>query len=117
MLEDARATVVPLADDPYVGVPARACASALDELERRGRAVLEGTVDAEPSARSLAMGLAAAYACARLCAQGRWAADLGDLRTAATATRLAERGLIQAPPPRHLELGMDEAIEQEQVRD
>ena len=113
LVEDARATVDPLKGDPYVGTAAIACRDALSELKLRGRAVLEGAGDAEATARSLAMGLAAAYACARLCAQGKWAADRGDFRTAATAIRLAERGLVPPRPPRHLELGMDDAIEDE----
>ena len=111
LLDDARSTVAPLHDDPSVGAAAAACSRALDDLEARGRSILHGEGDAEATARSLALGLAAAYACARLCAQGRWAAERGDLRTAATASRLAERGLVPAAPPRHLELGMDEAIE------
>ena len=116
LVEDARATVDPLKGDPYVGNAAVVCRDALSELKLRGRSILEGAGDAEAAARSLAMSLAAAYACARLCAQGKWAADRGDLRTAATALRLAERGLVQAKPPRHLELGMDEAISRETDR-
>lgn len=110
LIEDARATVEPLKGDRHVGRAAVACRDALSELQLRGRAVLDGAGDAEATARSLAMGLAAAYACARLCAQGRWAAERGDLRTAATAVRMAERGLVPPKPPRHLELGMDDAL-------
>jgi acyl-CoA dehydrogenase len=110
LIEDALSTVDPLKDDPHVGAAASACSNALSELSRRARSLLDGAGDAEAAARSLAMGLAASYACARLCAQGKWAAERGDLRTAATATRMAERGLVPALPPRHLELGMDERI-------
>ena len=110
LVEDALATVEPLRQDPHVGPAAQACSDALSELARRARALLDGDGDAEASARSLAMGLAATYACARLCAQGAWAARNGDLRTVATATRMAERGLLAPVPPRHLELGMDEPI-------
>jgi len=113
VIEDARATVDPLKGDARVGPAAVACRDALGELRLRGRSVLEGAGDAEASARSLAMGLAAAYACARLCAQGQWAADRGDLRTAATAIRVAERGLLRPKPPRDLELGMDEHIDRQ----
>ena len=110
LIEDARATVDPLRSDPHVGSAATACGDALSELKLRARAILDGSGDPEASARSLAMGLAASYACARLCAQGKWAAESGDLRTAATASRMAARGLVPPLPPRHLELGMDEAI-------
>lgn len=110
LIEDARATVDPLKGDPHVGSAAVVCADALSELKLRARGILDGSGDPEASARSLAMGLAASYACARLCAQGRWAAQRGDLRSAATASRMAERGLVPARPPRHLELGMDETI-------
>jgi alkylation response protein AidB-like acyl-CoA dehydrogenase len=113
LIEDATATVEPLKSDPHVGAAATTCSSALSELAGRARSLLDGNGDAEASARSLAMGLAGSYACARLCAQGRWAAERGDLRTAATAIRMAERGLVPALPPRHLELGMDEAISDE----
>jgi len=113
LIEDARATVDPLKGDPHIGPAAIACRDALSELKLRGRSILEGAGDAEAAARSLALGLAAAYACARLCAQGRWAAARGDVRTAATAIRLAERGLVAAKPPRHLELGMDDDIDRD----
>ncbi|MBW3594663.1 MAG: acyl-CoA dehydrogenase family protein [Actinobacteria bacterium] len=111
LIEDARATVDPLKEDPHVGTAAVACRDALSELKLRGRSMLDGAGDPEAAARSLAMGLATSYACARLCAQGRWAAERGDLRTAATAARLAERGLVPAKAPRHLELGMDDEID------
>ena len=110
VIEDARAVVDPLRGDPHVGTAAVACRDALSEIKLRGRSLLEGAGDAEAAARSLAMGLATAYACARLCAQARWAAERGDLRTALTAIRLAERGLLPAKPPRHLELGMDDEV-------
>jgi hypothetical protein len=113
LVEDALATVEPLKDDPHVGTAARTCSEALSKLARRARALLDGDGDAQASARSLAMSLAATYACARLCAQGAWAARNGDLRTAATAARMAERGLLAPVPPRHLELGMDEEISDE----
>lgn len=113
LVEDARVTIEPLKQDRHVGAAAVSCADALSELSRRARALLEGAGDAEASARSLAMGLAAAYACARLCAQGAWAAREGDLRTAATACRMAERGLLAPRAPRHLELGMDDPISDE----
>lgn len=113
LIQDATATIEPLKSDPHVGAAAIACSAALSELAARASSLLDGNGDAEASARSLAIGLASAYACARLCAQGKWAADQGDLRTAATAIRMAERGLVPPVPPRHLELGMDEAISDE----
>jgi len=117
LVDDARASVASLAADPYVGQAAVACGNALTELEVKTTAVLDGERDAEAAARSLSMGLAATYAGARLCAQGRWAAEQGDLRTAATATRLVERGLVAPAPPRHLQLGMDEEIDTVPVAD
>ena len=111
VIEDARSTVGPLENDPNVGTAAALCSSALRDLESRGRSILQGSGDPQASARSLALGVAAAYACARLCAQGSWAAERGDLRTAAAALRMAQRGLVPPEPPRHLQLGMDDSIE------
>ena len=108
--EDIRSTVGPLESDPAVGAAAAATLAALNELETRAQELLNDRDAAEAGARSIALGLAATYACARLCAQGAWAAARGDLRTAAAAVRLGERGLVGPKPPRHLELGMDEEI-------
>lgn len=107
LLEDARSSL-DAARHPSVAdavVPARA---ALDELQ--GRCGFESSEQAATEARGVALGLAAAYACARLCLQGSWAAERGDLRTAATASRLAARGLVAPPGPAHLELAMDEEL-------
>ena len=68
------------------------------------------STEGQAGARSLALGLAHTYATARLCAQGAWAAARNDLRTAATASRLVQRGLIPPTPPERLELGMDDPI-------
>ena len=111
VIEDARSAVAPLQNDPHVGEAAMTCSRALDTLQSRGRSLLEGAGNPEATARSLALGVAASYACARLCLQGKWAAERGDLRTAAIAIRWAERGLVPPGPPRHLELGMDDSIE------
>lgn len=59
-------------------------------------------------ARTLAMGVANTYACARLCSQGVWAANRGDMRTLAVAGRLVQRGLLPPGPATALELAMDE---------
>jgi acyl-CoA dehydrogenase len=59
-------------------------------------------------ARTLAMGVANTYACARLCAQGAWAAARGDMRTIALAGRMAQRGLLPPGPATALEVAMDD---------
>ena len=82
---------------------------AVEELERRVK-TFDSVEAAASQARSTAIGLATAYACARLCLQGSWAAEKGDLRTSATASRLAARGLLPAPAPTHDELAMDEEL-------
>lgn len=108
VIDDGRSILSSLKDDPHVGAAASLCWVSFDELERRAREIFAGKGDAQAEARSLAMGVAATYACARLCAQGKWAAERGDLRTAATAFRMAERGLVPAAAPGTLGLGMDE---------
>lgn len=89
--------------------PAAMVRAAIGELQHR-IANVDSSEDAASQARGVAMGLAATYACARLCLQGAWAAERGDLRTAATASRLAARGLVPAPAPAHDELAMDEEL-------
>jgi alkylation response protein AidB-like acyl-CoA dehydrogenase len=96
------------ASHPSVAEPVANARSSLDRLERRSD--FESLEQAATEARSFALGLAATYACARLCLQGSWAAERGDLRTAATASRLAARGLLTPPGPAHLELAMDEEL-------
>ena len=105
LLADARACLAS-ASHPTVAQAVASAGAALDELERRS--AFDSVEQAASEARSVALGLAATYACARLCLQGSWAADRGDLRTAATASRLAGRGLLPPPAPPHLELAMDE---------
>jgi len=107
LLVDARSTVAPLTAHPVLADTAAAVTRALDEIEQR----FGGATDRshrEAGARSLALSVASTYACARLCAQGAWAAANGDGRTAGIAARLAERGLIASRPPEALELAMDE---------
>lgn len=110
VVHDARMTVEPLRDDPHVGEAARAVESSLKVLEERAQRFSEDLALAETNARSLSMGLATAYACARLAAQGAWAGGRGDARTAAAARRLAARGLVPPEGPEDLELGMDEPL-------
>ena len=107
LLSDAR-SALDAAHHPAVADAVASARGALDELQRR--AAFDNLDQAATEARSLALGLAATYACARLCLQGSWAAQRGDLRTAATASRLAARGLLSAPGPAHLELAMDEEL-------
>ena len=108
LVADARAAVAS-ASHPAVAAAARGAAAALDELQQRALSSPDPST-AAAGARGLAMGLAATYAAARLCLQGSWAAERGDLRTAATARRLVERGLVPPISPTDLELGMDEEL-------
>jgi alkylation response protein AidB-like acyl-CoA dehydrogenase len=106
IIEDARAAIASVRHEPPV---AEACATveiALDRLELALKVDDETSLQA--GARAVAMGLAATYACARLCLQGAWAAGLGDRRTALAATRLARRGLLPAPAAEELQLAMDD---------
>lgn len=105
---DARAAVE-AATHPAVQEPVRSVRAALDQLEQRASKV-SSLDDAAAQARGVAIGLATTYACARLCLQGSWAASDGDLRTAATASRLAARGLVPPGAPDHDQLGMDEEL-------
>lgn len=107
LLDDAR-RCLERAVHPSLAEPVAAVRAACDELG--GRASFESEEEAAAQARSLALGLAATYACALLCEQGSWAAERGDLRTAATAARLAARGLVTPPAPAELALGMDEEL-------
>lgn len=68
-------------------------------------------------ARTLAMGVANTYACARLCSQGAWAASRGDMRTLAIAGRMVQRGLLPPGPATALELAMDEEPAVAETRD
>ncbi|MGH2694157.1 MAG: hypothetical protein ACRDJJ_05005, partial [Actinomycetota bacterium] len=71
--------------------------------------------ESQRSARSLALSVANAYACARLSAQGVWATGRGDSRTTRAAERLVRRGLVVPPPPDDDELAMD-ALEPDRER-
>lgn len=100
LLEDAVATAERVQDHSAVRTTCQAILQAAGELSRRA-ASFSSQEEAEAGARSLAMGAAATYACARLVLQGAWASDRGAPRTAALAARLAERGLVPPPgPPR-----------------
>lgn len=78
---------------------------AVGELRDRW-ARMDDAEAAQSNARSFAMGLGATYACARLCAQGAWAASHGDGRTAMAAERMAVRGLVPPLPPADTSLAM-----------
>jgi hypothetical protein len=110
VIEDGRATASEALRDGAVGSAAAAVLEAFDELEQLARQILSDQPEGQAGARSLALGLAQTYAATRLCAQGAWAAARGDLRTAATAARLVQRGLVPPAPPQRLELGMDDPI-------
>jgi len=105
LFADIESTTEAIAGDQAVSDTAAAIKSALGELrERWGRM---GSEDPEASARSFALSFASTMACALLAKQGAWAAERGDLGTAARAERLAGRGLLQPLPPSDLGLGMD----------
>ena len=110
LAQDIRSTTAPLRDHRHVGEAARSAEAALKVLEERAGRFIDDPSVAEANARSFALGLAATYATARLAAQGAWASDAGDLRTAAAARRLAARGLVPPEAPDDLELGMDEPL-------
>jgi alkylation response protein AidB-like acyl-CoA dehydrogenase len=80
---------------------ARTCdavTAAVGALRERVRACAADLDRAQANARSIALSVARVYACALLCEQGAWAAGRGEPRTALAAARLAERGLVSAPP-------------------
>lgn len=107
LLNDALDHVGPLRDHPVAGGSASAVAAAVEKIRAR---VADGSRSgsAEADARSTALSLGAIYACARLCAQGAWAAERGSTLTLAAAERLAARGLVQPAAPRRLGLALDE---------
>ncbi len=104
---DIRSVADSLSGDEFVGPIVRALPELVDELQAR----IDRAADADSlqaSARAIALGFAAVYATARLCAQGAWAAARGDRRTVSAAARLAGRALPHdAPVP--FELALDEA--------
>jgi acyl-CoA dehydrogenase len=106
LLDDARELVVDLVDDSRSGEAARAVLTALDELTKRSHELANDADRAEAEARSLSMGTGSTYACALLCRQGHWAASTGHHQTAAIAARVAARGLVPAPAPADVSLGM-----------
>jgi len=108
LIADGRDVLAEVYDDGHVGDTAKAAGLAFDVLERLVEETLEDPEKAQRSARSIALGLATTYACARLCAQGSWAAGRRNLRTAAIANRLAQRGLIPPRPPEDLDVAMDD---------
>ena len=98
ILDDAVATAQRVQDHPAVRSTCETIFRAASELSRRA-VTFSSQDEAEAGARSLAMGAATTYACARLVLQGAWASDRGAPRTAALAARLAERGLVPPPGP------------------
>lgn len=91
------------AEVPELAGCAAAVKSAFAELQARAES-FEDDADAQANARSLAMGLAATYACARLSLQGAAESRDGGGRTSAYARRLAARGLVPPPAPEELEV-------------
>jgi alkylation response protein AidB-like acyl-CoA dehydrogenase len=108
IIEDARHAIASVRHEPPVAEACRTIDIALDRLELALK--VDDEIALQAGARAVAMGLAATYACARLCVQGAWAASLGDRRTALAATRLARRGLLPSPAAEELQLAMDEEV-------
>lgn len=107
VMRDAASSAEEVAGEPSVAESARAVLDAVAALRAR-TGTFTDEADAQASARSLAMGAALTYACARLCAQGAWAARRGDPRTASAARRLAQRGLTPPGPPEDLGLALED---------
>jgi acyl-CoA dehydrogenase len=108
LLEDARLILERAAPHPPLGPTIGLVAGALDEIATRAEKATADPEQAQYHARSLALSVARTYACARLCAQGAWAAERGDIRTTSTASRLAFRGLIEPDGSQERELAMDD---------
>ena len=108
IVADARASLEDAKAAPEAAAVVPLVESALETLLTRTSKLMDDAERAQAEARSLALGFATSYACARLCAQGAWAEKQGDPRTSRTARRLAQRGLVPPPAPEHLELAMDE---------
>ncbi len=113
VMADALRHVQGLLNHPSIGYAASAVMRAVDELSDRLSSFTLEPDQAQAGARSFALGLGATYACARLCRQGRWAQASGSTTTAATAHRLAARGLVPPGPPEDLALALEEVAESE----
>jgi alkylation response protein AidB-like acyl-CoA dehydrogenase len=95
LLDDIEQTIGSLGEAQSVAEPVSAVKQAVGELRDRWNQ-MDDEERAQLHARPFAMGLGLTYACARLCAQGAWAAQQGRDGTSKMAARLATRGLI--PP-------------------
>jgi acyl-CoA dehydrogenase len=82
-----------------VAEAARAASAAVRTISKKWGELAAEEIRAEAFARSLALGVATTYACARLGLQRAGAAERGDGRVAAIASRLAARGLLPPGPP------------------
>jgi acyl-CoA dehydrogenase len=99
VLADALEMAERAAGDDAVGHAAAAVKDAANRLKERIARDLEDPAVAQADARPVAMSLARLYACALLCEQGAWAARAGSNATAGAARRMADRGLVDVPPP------------------
>jgi acyl-CoA dehydrogenase len=108
LLEDAHRGLEHAASHSPLGPTTALVAGALDEIATRAEKATADPEEAQYHARSLALSVARTYACARLCAQGAWTAERGDVRTASTAARLAHRGLVEPDGSREAQLAMDD---------
>jgi hypothetical protein len=111
MEADVRRTLEGLQDDgPFdAATAANQVVKAFSELAADARVALEEEA-AQAWARRISLGLATTYACARLLAQGEWAARQGNGLTIAAAMGLLQRGLVPPRPLQDVGLAMDEEL-------
>ena len=109
MEADVRRTLEGLEDDgPFdAATAANQVVKAFSELAADARVALEEEA-AQSWARRISLGLATTYACARLLAQGEWAARKGNALTIAAAMGLLQRGLVPPRPLLDVGLAMDD---------
>jgi alkylation response protein AidB-like acyl-CoA dehydrogenase len=110
LLADTEATIGTLGEEGSVGEPVSAVKRAVGELRDRWSQMMDDETAAQLHARPFAMGLGLTYACARLCAQGAWAARAGHDATSKMAARLAVRGLVPALPPTDTSFAMGDVL-------
>jgi acyl-CoA dehydrogenase len=109
LLQDASACVEE-ATNELVTEPVAAVKAALKSIEHKVAELGSDPWGAEAFARTMAMGVANTYACARLCLQGAQEAASGRISTAAMAGRLAVRGLLPQGPAGEPDVILDEEI-------
>jgi alkylation response protein AidB-like acyl-CoA dehydrogenase len=96
-LQDATEAAEEAARSEATADSSKAALSALQSIKQK-ILELQDESAAEAFARTLAIGVANTYACARLGLQGAHDAARGEMRTATIAARLAARGLLPHGP-------------------